>query len=217
MKYAVAALGLSIAVACSPQEYTGDRTPEAVCEYVRDAVNAVDASLGNVWGVKEVSYDPKSGAVYAVGDVNGRGAFTHTSVHDGQVIAGNLKGEKWSAEDRIMIYSMFIDPPLGRVGLSEKQAARKPGRYLLGTMPMSSINRAVEKDETDGLVKVIVEAESGKIAEATVFGVGGDEVISMLAAWMYTGRPYTELQRAVFVHPTVSELMPWVFNDLKAL
>ncbi len=116
-----------------------------------------------------------------------------------------------------MIYSMFIDPPLGRVGLSEKQAAREPGRYLLGSMPMSSINRAIEKDETDGLVKVIVEADSGKIAGATVFGVGGDEVINMLAAWMYTGRPYTELQRAVFVHPTVAELIPWVFDELKPI
>jgi pyruvate/2-oxoglutarate dehydrogenase complex dihydrolipoamide dehydrogenase (E3) component len=155
--------------------------------------------------------------IYAVGDVNGRGAFTHTSVHDGQVIAGNLKGEQWSAEDRFMIYSMFIDPPLGRVGLSEQQAKQEPGRYLLGTMPMKSINRAIEKDETDGLVKVIVEADSGKIAGATVFGVGGDEVINMCAAWMYTGRPYTELQKAVFVHPTVSELMPWVFSNLQKI
>lgn len=155
--------------------------------------------------------------IYAVGDVNGRGAFTHTSVHDGQVITGNLKGEKWSAEERFMIYSMFIDPPLGRVGLSEQQAKKEAGRYLLGTMPMSSINRAIEKDETDGLVKVIVEADSGKIAGATVFGIGGDEVINMFAAWMYTGRPYTELQKAVFVHPTVAELMPYVFSDLQPI
>ena len=85
----------------------------------------------------------------------------------------------------------------------------------MGSMPMSSISRAKEKDETDGLVKVIVEAESGKIAGATVFGVGGDEVINLFAAWMYTGQAYTQLQKAVLVHPTVAELMPWLFNDLQ--
>jgi len=99
--------------------------------------------------------------IYVVGDVNGRGAFTHTSVHDGQVITHNLKGEEWSAEDRYMVYSMFIDPPLGRVGLSEEQAKKESGRYLMGSLPMSSISRAKEKDETDGLVKVIVDTQTG--------------------------------------------------------
>lgn len=153
--------------------------------------------------------------IYAVGDVNGAGAFTHTSVHDGQIIVKNLKGENWRRSDRIPVYSMFIDPPMGRVGMSET-AAKKSGReILMGKMPMSSVNRAREKDETGGLVKVLVDAKSGQLLGATVFGTGGDEVINIFAAWMYTRLPYTEFQKAVFVHPTVSELMPYLFENLE--
>ena len=155
--------------------------------------------------------------IYAVGDVNGGSAFTHTSVHDGQIIVKNLRGEHWRRSDRIPIYSMFIDPPLGRVGMSEAQA-KKSGRDMLkGVMPMNSIARAREKDETAGIVKVIVDAESGQLTGATVFGTGGDEVINLLATWMYTRLPYTELQKAVLVHPTVSELMPYVFENLEPI
>jgi pyruvate/2-oxoglutarate dehydrogenase complex dihydrolipoamide dehydrogenase (E3) component len=112
---------------------------------------------------------------------------------------------------------MFIDPPLGRVGMSEAQA-KKSGRDMLkGVMPMNSIARAREKDETAGIVKVIVDAESGQLTGATVFGTGGDEVINLLATWMYTRLPYTELQKAVLVHPTVSELMPYVFENLEPI
>jgi pyruvate/2-oxoglutarate dehydrogenase complex dihydrolipoamide dehydrogenase (E3) component len=153
--------------------------------------------------------------IYAVGDVNGGSAFTHTSVHDGQVIIRNLKGENWRRSDRVPIYAMYIDPPLGRVGMSETQA-KKSGRTILkGTMPMTKIARANEKYETAGLVKVFVDADDGQLVGATVFGTSGDEVVNLLAAWMYTRLPYTELQRAVFVHPTVSELMPYVFENLE--
>lgn len=155
--------------------------------------------------------------IYAVGDVNGGSAFTHTSVHDGQVIVKNLKGEQWRRSDRIPVYSMFIDPPLGRVGMSEEEARKSGKAVLMGTMPMTSIARAREKDETAGLVKVLVDAESGVLLGAAVFGTGGDEVINLLAAWMYTGLPYTALQKAVLVHPTVSELIPYVFESLKPL
>ncbi len=153
--------------------------------------------------------------IYAVGDVNGGSAFTHTSVHDGQVIVKNLRGESWRRSDRIPIYAMFIDPPLGRVGLSEAQALESDRSILKGVMPMSGIARAREKDETAGMVKVLVDAESSRLVGATVFGTGGDEVVNLLAAWMYTGLPYTELQKAVLVHPTVAELMPYVFENLK--
>jgi len=155
--------------------------------------------------------------IYAIGDVNGRGAFTHTSVHDGQVVLKNLNGEDWKASDRIMIYSMFIDPPLARVGMNEEQA-RKSGRNVLtAKMPMSRISRAREKDETRGLVKFLVDAESKEILGGAILGVGGDEIINGIAAWMSTGLPYTDFQRTVLVHPTVAELMPWVFDGLKPL
>ncbi|MFW5687965.1 MAG: mercuric reductase [Spirochaetota bacterium] len=155
--------------------------------------------------------------IYAVGDVNGGSAFTHTSVHDGQIIVKNLKGERWRQSDRIPIYSMFIDPPLGRVGMNEAQAKQSGREVLAGTMPMSSIARAKEKYETAGMVKVLVDAESRQLLGATVFGTGGDEVVGLLAAWMYTGLPYTELQKVVLVHPTVAELMPYVFENLRPL
>ena len=155
--------------------------------------------------------------IYAVGDVNGGSAFTHTSVHDGQIIVRNLRGEQWRQSDRIPIYSMFIDPPLGRVGMSEAQARESGREVLKGVMPMSSVARAREKDETAGMAKVLVDAASGQVLGATVFGTGGDEVINLLATWMYTRLSYTELQKAVLVHPTVAELMPYVFENLEPL
>ena len=155
--------------------------------------------------------------IYAIGDVNGRGAFTHTSVHDGQVVLRNLNGEGWKASDRIMIYSMFIDPPLGRVGMNEAQARSSGRNVLVARMPMSRIARAREKDETRGLVKFLVDADTREILGAAILGVGGDEIINGIAAWMYTGLPYTDFQRTVMVHPTVTELMPWVFENLEPL
>lgn len=175
--------------------------------------------------------------IYALGDVNGRGAFTHTSVHDGQAFMDHLRGggedaggEGDRGEDaggksagrrtlssRHPIHAMYIDPPLARVGMSEQEARKSGRRALVGTMPMSSVNRAREKDETNGLIKVIVEAESQRILGATVFGVGGDEIIGMLALAMQADLPYTALQETVIPHPTVAELMPFVFADLKPL
>lgn len=153
--------------------------------------------------------------IYALGDVNGRGAFTHTAVHDGQIILKNLTGEEWKISDRIVIYSMFMDPPLARVGMNTDQALASGRSVLQGTMPMSRISRAREKDETSGMVKILVDADDKTILGAAILGVGGDEIINGIAAWMYTGLPYTDLQKAVLAHPTVSELMPWVLNDLK--
>ena len=155
--------------------------------------------------------------IYALGDVNGNGAFTHTSVHDGLVVTRNLRGDDWKWTDRIPIYAMYIDPPLARVGMNEIQARASRRPVLQAVRPMSEINRAREKDETAGLVKILVDAETHEILGATIFGVGGDEIINMIASWMYTGRPYTDMQRAVLAHPTVAELLPWILNDLKPL
>jgi pyruvate/2-oxoglutarate dehydrogenase complex dihydrolipoamide dehydrogenase (E3) component len=155
--------------------------------------------------------------IYALGDVNGRGAFTHTSVHDGQVFLEHLNGGSRSISDRIPIYSMFIDPPLARVGISESQAAKLDKKVLVATRKMETISRAKEKDEKSGMIKVIVDPETELILGAAVFGVGGDEIIGMIALAMQAGLPYTKLQDTVIPHPTVLELVPWVFNDLKPL
>lgn len=155
--------------------------------------------------------------IYALGDVNGRGAFTHTSVHDGQVFLEHLKGGNKKISDRIPIHSMFIDPPLARVGMSELEARQSGKKVLMATREMNSISRAKEKDEKSGLIKLLVEEKSNLILGATIFGVGGDEIIGMLALAMQAGLPYTKLQDTVIPHPTVSEVVPWIFADLKPL
>ena len=153
--------------------------------------------------------------IYALGDVNGRGAFTHTSVHDGQVFLEHLKGGKKKISHRIPIHSMFIDPPLARVGMSELEAGQAGKKVLMATREMNKISRAKEKDEKNGLIKLLVEEKSNLILGATIFGVGGDEIIGMIALAMQTGLPYTKVQDTVIPHPTVSELVPWIFADLK--
>ncbi len=153
--------------------------------------------------------------IYALGDVNGGSAFTHTSVHDGQVFLDHLNGGSKKISDRIPIHSMFIDPPLARVGLSESEAELSGKDFLVATRKMNTISRAKEKDEKDGLIKLIVEKGSNLILGATIFGVGGDEIIGMIALAIQGGLPYTKLQETVIPHPTVSELIPWIFSDLK--
>ena len=155
--------------------------------------------------------------IYALGDVNGRGAFTHTSVDDGQVFLDHLAGGRRKISDRTPIYSMFIDPPLARVGLSETEARQGGKAVLMATMPMSKVNRAREKSETTGLIKILVDEETDRILGATVFGVGGDEVIGMLALAIKAELPYRVLQETVLPHPTVSEMIPWLFPHLKRL
>ena len=153
--------------------------------------------------------------VFAIGDVNGRGAFTHTSVHDGQIISHNLKGESWKVSDRTLIYSLYIDPPLGRVGLSEEQARKQCNNLLVACWPMNHISRAKEKDETAGIVKFMVDGDTERILGAAILGIGGDEIINMIAHWIAADKPYREFQRVVLNHPTVAELMPWILADLQ--
>ncbi|WP_321992705.1 mercuric reductase [Marispirochaeta aestuarii] len=153
--------------------------------------------------------------IYALGDVNGRGAFTHTSVNDGQVFLDHyLRGGGRKISDRVPVYAMYIDPPLARVGLNRRAAEHRGLEYLTAEMPMSSVSRAKEKSETDGIMQVLTEAGSSKILGATLFGTGADEVIALLALAMQAGIPYTKLQETVIPHPTVAELVPFLFKSL---
>ncbi|MFP4510125.1 MAG: mercuric reductase [Spirochaetaceae bacterium] len=156
--------------------------------------------------------------IYALGDVNGRGAFTHTSVHDGQVFLEHYRGTgERKISDRTRVYSMFIDPPLARVGMSDAEARESGRPVLVARMDMSAVSRAREKAETAGFMKFLVETGTNKILGATIFGVGGDEIIGMLALAIQAGLPYTALQDTVLPHPTVSELVPWAFDNLSPL
>ncbi len=155
--------------------------------------------------------------IYALGDVNGRGAFTHTSVNDAEVFLDHLDGGDRKISDRILTYAMYIDPPLGRVGMSEKEARQSGRNILMATRPMANISRAIEKDETAGLVKLLVDADTEEFVGATILGIGGDEIIGMFTAFMYTGASFKIFRKAVINHPTVAELMPWILDDLEPL
>jgi pyruvate/2-oxoglutarate dehydrogenase complex dihydrolipoamide dehydrogenase (E3) component len=153
--------------------------------------------------------------IWALGDCNGKGAFTHTAYNDFEIVAANLlDGEQRKVSERIPGYALYIDPPLGRVGMTEAQA-RATGRPLLrGYRPMTRVGRAVEKGETQGFMKVIVDAETRKILGAAILGTGGDEAIQGILDTMNAGVPYTALQRAVPIHPTVSELIPTMLGEM---
>jgi pyruvate/2-oxoglutarate dehydrogenase complex dihydrolipoamide dehydrogenase (E3) component len=156
--------------------------------------------------------------IFALGDINGEGAFTHTSVNDGEVCWDFMSGDDdRRLSQRVSTYALFIDPPLGRVGMNEKQALTSGRNVLMATRPMRFISRAKEKDETAGLVKILVDADTEQFLGATVFGIGGDEIVNMFTAFMYTKQSYKLFRRAVLAHPTVAELMPWILDDLKPL
>jgi pyruvate/2-oxoglutarate dehydrogenase complex dihydrolipoamide dehydrogenase (E3) component len=154
--------------------------------------------------------------IWALGDCNGRGAFTHTAYNDFEIVAANLlDGENRRLSQRMLGYALYIDPPLGRAGMTETEA-RKTGRPLLTSKrPMTRVGRAVEKDETQGFMKVVADAETRKILGAAVLGTGGDEAIHGILDIMNAGVPYDVLRWAVPIHPTVSELFPTLLVDLK--
>ena len=156
--------------------------------------------------------------IWALGDCNGRGAFTHTSYNDFEIIAANLlDNDPRRVGERIAAYNLYTDPPLGRVGLTETEV-RKSGRpALMAKMAMEDVSRAFEKGETQGFMKVLVDAETRQFVGATILGVGGDEVIHAIVDLMYAKAPYTVMQRAVHIHPTVSELLPTMLGELKPL
>lgn len=156
--------------------------------------------------------------IFAVGDINGEGAFTHTAVNDGEIFWDYYSGEDdRTLAERISTYAMFIDPPLGRVGMSEQEARASGRNVLMATRAMKTISRAKEKDETAGLVKILVDADTEQFLGAAILGVGGDEIINMFTTFMYTGQSYKLFRKAVLTHPTVAELMPWILDDLQPL
>jgi pyruvate/2-oxoglutarate dehydrogenase complex dihydrolipoamide dehydrogenase (E3) component len=155
--------------------------------------------------------------VVALGDVNGRGAFTHTSVHDAQVVLDHLQGGPRTIGERDTIYAMYTDPPLGRVGLTEAQARERGRPVLCATMRMADVARAREMGETHGFVKVLVDADTDRILGASVLGVHGDETIGLFALAMSAGLTAAQFRRVVLPHPTVGELMPFLLARLQPL
>ena len=216
--------GVAVSLACR------DQAPEVVGSHLLLAVgrrpNTDDLGLEttaievNSRGHVQVNDTLQTGApgVWALGECNGRGAFTHTAYHDYEIVAGNLlHGDSRRVTDRIDCYALYIDPPLGRAGMTEPQVRASGRPALVATRPMTRVGRAVEKSETQGFMKVLVDAETERILGAAILGVGGDEVIHSLLGVMYADAPYTVLQRAVHVHPTVAELIPTLLADLQPL
>jgi len=156
--------------------------------------------------------------IWALGDCNGKGGFTHTSYNDFEIAAANLLDrDPRKVSDRIATYGIFIDPPLGRAGMTEAEVRRSGTKALIGKRPMTRVGRAVEKGESQGFMKVLVDAESKRILGAAILGTGGDEAIHCILDVMYAKAPYTVIQRAVHIHPTVSELIPTVLGELAPL
>ena len=156
--------------------------------------------------------------VWAMGDCNGRGAFTHTSYNDFEIVAANLLDHDLrKVSDRIPAYALYIDPPLGRAGMTDAEVRRSGRKALAGKRPMTKVGRAVEKGETQGFMKVVIDAETQEILGAAILGTGGDEVIHSILDVMYARKPYTVIQRAMHIHPTVSELVPTILGELQPL
>jgi len=156
--------------------------------------------------------------IWALGDCNGRGGFTHTSYNDFEIVAANLLDhEPRSVTDRITAYNLYTDPPLGRAGMTERDARGSGRRVLKGSRPMTRVGRAVEKGESQGFMKVLVDEDSKEILGAAILGTGGDEAIHCVLDMMYARAPYTVLQRAMHIHPTVCELIPTILGELHPL
>jgi pyruvate/2-oxoglutarate dehydrogenase complex dihydrolipoamide dehydrogenase (E3) component len=154
--------------------------------------------------------------IWAMGDCNGKGAFTHTSYNDYEIVAANLLDkEPRRISDRILTYALFIDPPLARIGLSEQEAVRKGHDVLVGVRPMTRVGRAIERGETLGFMKVIVDGSNNQLLGASILGVNGDEAIHCLLDTMYAQAPYQTVTHAVHIHPTVAELLPTTLQSLQ--
>jgi pyruvate/2-oxoglutarate dehydrogenase complex dihydrolipoamide dehydrogenase (E3) component len=156
--------------------------------------------------------------VWAIGDVNGRGAFTHTSYNDFEIVAANLfDNDPRRISDRIACYGLFVDPPLGRVGMAEREVRERGIKALAAKRMMNAVGRARERGETKGFMKVVVDAKSNHILGAAILGVGGDEVVHAFLDVMASRQPYTAISRTMHIHPTVAEYLPTLLNDLKPL
>jgi pyruvate/2-oxoglutarate dehydrogenase complex dihydrolipoamide dehydrogenase (E3) component len=156
--------------------------------------------------------------IWALGDCNGKGGFTHTSYNDFEIVAANLlDNDPRRVSDRILAYALYIDPPLGRAGMTEAEVLKTGRDALVGKRPMTKVARAVEKGESQGFMKILVDTQSKQILGAAILGTGGDEAIHSILDIMYAKAPYTTIQRAVHIHPTVSELIPTMLGDLQPL
>jgi len=156
--------------------------------------------------------------IWALGDCNGQGGFTHTSYNDFEIVAANLlDNDPRRVSDRIHAYALYIDPPLGRAGMTAAEVQRSGRKAMIGRRPMTRVGRAVEKGESQGLMKIMVDAETKGILGAAILGPGGDEAVHCILDVMYSKSPYTVLQRAMHIHPTVSELIPTILGELKPL
>ena len=156
--------------------------------------------------------------IWALGDANARGAFTHTSYNDFEIVAANLfDDDPRRVTDRISTYGLFIEPPLGRAGMPERGVRASGRKALIGKRAMTRISRAKERGETQGFMKILIDAETKKILGAAILGIGGDEIVHSILDLMYADAPYTVIQRAVHIHPTVSELIPTMLGELKPL
>jgi pyruvate/2-oxoglutarate dehydrogenase complex dihydrolipoamide dehydrogenase (E3) component len=200
------ALGSHVLLAVGRRPNTDDLGLDAagVAADARGYVTVDDSLATNVPGI------------WALGDCNGRGAFTHTAYNDFEIVAANLlDGDHRRVSDRVPAYALFIDPPLGRVGKTATEARATGRRLLIGRRPMSRVARAIEKGDTRGFMKVVVDAETRKILGAAILGTGGDEAIHGILDVMNAGLPYDALQRAVPIHPTVSELIPTMLGEME--
>ena len=156
--------------------------------------------------------------IWALGDCNGRGGFTHTAFNDAEIAGANLLDhDPRKVSDRITAYALYVDPPLGRAGLTEEEIRKSGRRALIGRRPMAKVGRAVERGETQGFMKIMVDAETHEILGAAILGTGGDEAIHSILDVMYARAPYTVIQRAMHIHPTVSELLPTMLGELQPL
>jgi len=224
IRFAPHARGVAVGVSCTEGE------PVAIGSHVLLAVgrrpNTDDLGLERAGIVTDArgyitvddSLATNVPGIWALGDCNGRGAFTHTAYNDFEIIAANLlAGERRHLRDRIPAYALYIDPPLGRVGMTEREARASGRPLLIGRRPMNRVGRAVEKDETQGFMKILVDTGTRRILGASILGVGGDEAIHGVLDIMNADVPYEVLERAVPIHPTVSELIPTMLNGLRPI
>jgi len=216
--------GIAVRVTCEdgPEEETGSHLLLAVGR----VPNTDDLGLDKA-GIESYKYgfidvdeylQTNVPGIWAIGDANGRGAFTHTSYNDYEIVVANLfDADSRKVTDRILCYGLFIDPPLGRIGMTEKEVRASGRRALVGKRMMTRVARAREFGETRGFIKIVVDADTEEILGAAILGLNGDEAIHCLLDTMYARKPYTVISRAVHIHPTVAELIPTVLQEMVPL
>jgi pyruvate/2-oxoglutarate dehydrogenase complex dihydrolipoamide dehydrogenase (E3) component len=214
--------GVAVSVDCTdgPPEYVGSAVLLAVGRRPNTDDLALDRAgvATDAKGYITVNDDLSTNVpgIWALGDCNGKGAFTHTAYNDFEIVAANLlDGEHRKVSDRVPAYALYVDPPLGRVGMTDGQARASGRKLLIGKRPMTRVGRAIEKGETQGFMKVVADAATKKILGAAILGTGGDEAIHGLLDIVNAGVTYDVLQRAVPIHPTVSELIPTLLSEMK--